>query len=269
MNSFDYNNFQVVSETITNAIKGFANIFHEIQNLINENREAVIGTFSIMTDLGTLFSAAEILAKNQIVFTDDLHLDFAKAICDDADNVDDLVKQYYFQNEGEHLNVLIKRCYGAKQTASRQGFFDEIIEALNREHYMLACVGLFSLVDGLLSEVESTMKNAIKFNKRLESIQKKVVEKTELCEFDLKTMRITESIDKLDDYSIFAFSNFSGEEPNGLNRHWLVHGRTTRRDYSRYDFLKILLWLDAIIFLDNVNNDLDELDSTDITETNC
>ena len=33
-----------------------------------------------------------------------------------------------------------------------------------------------------------------------------------------------------------------------VNRHWDVHGRTHRK-HTRIDFLKVLLWLDAVIYL--------------------
>ena len=121
---------------------------------------------------------------------------------------------------------------------------------------------MFSLVDGVLSDVESTM-NSTSFEKRLNSIEKKVMEKSELDEFDIRLICIVESIDKFNS-SIFAFSDFSQKEPDILNRNWLLHGRT-RREYSQYDFLKILLWLDALIFLDKINSEHEELNSTNIT----
>ena len=121
---------------------------------------------------------------------------------------------------------------------------------------------MFSLVDGVLSDVESTM-NSTSFEKRLNSIEKKVMEKSELDEFDIRLICIVESIDKFNS-SIFAFSDFSQKEPDILNRNWLLNGRT-RREYSQYDFLKILLWLDALIFLDKINSEHEELNSTNIT----
>ena len=48
--------------------------------------------------------------------------------------------------------------------------------------------------------------------------------------------------------SIFKDNYSFVNEPDELNRHWVMHGRS-RRTYTQFDCLKILLWLDAIVFL--------------------
>ncbi len=265
MNDFDNNDFQIVSETIINTIKGFANIFQKMHYWLNENYSSIFSALSIISDVGALFSAAKVLADNQIVFIDNLSIELAKTICETAD-VKNVVLQYYLQNDAQHMDNLIKRCLNAKQIINYRQFYSQIIDSYNRTHYQIACVGLFSIVDGILSDVESTMNNT-SFEKRLKSIENKVVEKIELDEFDIKLICIVESIDKFNS-SIFAFSDFSQKEPDNLNRNWLLHGRT-RREYSQYDFLKILLWLDALIFLDNTNTDHEKLKSLNTTVKSC
>ena len=105
---------------------------------------------------------------------------------------------------------------------------------------------MFSIVDGLLSEVSENQNTG--FKSRMEQIEKKISDKFELTDLEKKLLCIYVALDNFEE-SIFNFSDFSKKEPDGLNRHWLVHGRT-RREYTKLDFIKTILWLDAIIFLD-------------------
>ena len=56
--------------------------------------------------------------------------------------------------------------------------------------------------------------------------------------------------EKSKELSMFYGGKFSENESDRLKRDWLLHGRT-HRDYEKIDFLKVMLWLDAIIFLSN------------------
>ena len=102
----------------------------------------------------------------------------------------------------------------------------------------------------------SRMKDSTSFEKRIKSIEQKMADKIELDTIDRRTFFIHLQFDSLGDKlsnSVFGFSDFTKDEPDVLNRHWLLHGRT-HKSYSRYDFLKILLWIDQLIFLDTIIN---------------
>ena len=110
---------------------------------------------------------------------------------------------------------------------------------------MIACISLFSLIDGVLADVsEQTTTN---FKRRLDAVKEKMGSERKLSEIDRKTLCIYKSFDT----SIFRdYYNFSDQEPQIVNRHWDLHGRT-HREHSKMDFLKVLLWLDAITFSSN------------------
>ena len=69
----------------------------------------------------------------------------------------------------------------------------------------------------------------------------------DLNDVDRKTLCIYTSTEQIKE-SMFGRSDFEAPEPDNLNRHWVIHGRT-RKAYSKYDFLKITLWLDAIFYM--------------------
>ena len=68
----------------------------------------------------------------------------------------------------------------------------------------------------------------------------------QLSEIDWKTLCIYKAF-KSFDTSFSCNSGFSGQEPQIVNRHWDLHGRT-HTEHGKIDFLKVLLWLDAIFF---------------------
>lgn len=102
------------------------------------------------------------------------------------------------------------------------------------------------MADGLLAECSGMIKQT-NFQKGLKHISDKFANQVELNELDRKTLCIYDAFKKFD-CSVFKKSNFDDEEPQTVNRHWDVHGRTHRK-HTRIDFLKVLLWLDAVIYL--------------------
>ena len=99
------------------------------------------------------------------------------------------------------------------------------------------------------------------FQTRLKRISDKLADKVELNEIDKKTICIYEAVKKFD-CSVFNGSDFLKEEPNTVNRHWDVHGRTHRK-HTRIDFLKVLLWLDALIYLHDKSTQLEGKEEDD------
>lgn len=185
------------------------------------------------------------IAERQIVFTDDLPLDFAKEI-GNSTNIDELVQGYYFNNNEQNMTMLIERCGAAKEIIPYKELFAQTLDAYQIGHYHLACIGMFSLLDGVLAD-DSEMISVTNFNKRIDAIEKKIIDKVDLNNFDRKALCIFTSMPQIKE-SMFSHSDFKASEPDNLNRHWVMHGRT-RKSYIKYDFLKMMLLLDAISYM--------------------
>lgn len=247
------NIFSVLNELAT-FIQETVNAFAKIGEWCRDNRENIKNFLIEFENFGTCCSAIKKMAQHQIMFSDDVSLDFATAICNSED-VDVLVENYYFNGEVHRINNVIKRCEEAQQLKEYHNLFLQVIESYKKQHYHLACIGMFAIADGMLSDI-SNLKNSTKFKERIVSIEQKMNDKIEFDTMDRKIFFIQLQLDSLGDNlsnSIFGFSKFSENEPNTLNRHWIVHGRT-HKSYSRYDFLKILLWIDQLVFLDKIIN---------------
>lgn len=241
----DKTNYKKLFEGARTMLIKFAEVLVSAREWYERNAENIAKYLLVFADFGTWCSATDKLAERQVVFTDDLTIDFAKEICNSA-NIDELVQGYYFDNNEQNMTMLIERCGAAKEIIPYKNLYAQTLNAYQRGHYHLACIGMFSLLDGVLADV-SEMLSATNFKQRLGVIEKKLKDKVDLDDFDRKTLCIYTSTEQIKE-SMFGPSDFEGPEPDILNRHWVIHGRT-RKAYSKYDFLKIMLWLDSISYI--------------------
>ncbi len=247
-----------ICEGLTRFVKGletFRNVIGKASVWYEENADIISSYLSVFAEFGEWSIATDKLIENQFVFTDNLIPALAHEICQDAD-VEKVMTRYYFDDDRQNMEKLIQRCKDSNYIREyRELFYNQILNAYGREDYLLACIGLFSLVDGLLAECSGKI-NRTSFQQRLKNIFDKLAAKVELNELDKKTICIYKAFKKFD-CSVFNHSDFSKEEPNAVNRHWDVHGRTHRK-HTRIDFLKVLLWLDAVIYLYDKSTQLEE-----------
>lgn len=245
MSNFTKENYRSILNGLIYNVRRAAEIFASAKNWYQQHTDLISAYLTAFSELSVWFSAVQKMADVQIVFTGDLSLDMAHRICQ-SDNVAATVEQFYTENDNHEINSVIERCRQAKQTSDYSELFSQTISAYQAEHYHLACLGMLAMVDGTLSDVSENRKTGYKI--RLEEIEKKIADKFELDDLEKKMMCIYVSMNSFEE-TIFKNSDFAQAEPSDLNRHWIIHGRT-RREYTKLDFIKTILWLDAIIFLD-------------------
>jgi hypothetical protein len=232
---------------VLTAFQKIGEALEKVQSWYERNAETITAYIEAFSGFATWITAVQKMVDNQIVFTDDLTIKLAKTI-NDSDDVNAAVLQYYSSNNEQRINELIHRCERTKHIKEQSIMYSQIITAYTQGLYQLACTGLFSLLDGVLSDVSGLELTS--FKKRLEVIEHKIGQKIDLSDIDRKIICVYISITKCK-ASFFGHSDFSQSETDSLNRHWVMHGRT-RRTYTQLDFIKVLLWLDAIVFLEDI-----------------
>lgn len=242
MSEFNYRDY---FEGAKAFVVQFAKALTVVHEWCERNSENIATYLLAFADFGIWSSATDKLAEKQVVFTDDLTLDFAKKIYDSSD-VDQLVQEYYFGNDAQNMSMLIERCGKLNEAIPYKELYRQILDAYQRTDYHLGCVGMFSLIDGVLADI-SQMTTSTNFNSRIKAIEDKISDRVELNTIDRKTLCIYTSMERIKE-TMFGDSRFYNAEPEEINRHWLVHGRT-RKTYTQYDFLKILLCFDAISYI--------------------
>lgn len=256
MNESNYPNFQEIIGNIRNvlsAFQSFADVLGRAYDWYERNTDTITAYISAFADFGVWSGAVRRMKERQIVFTDNLSMELANEIYNSED-VESTVQNYYFGNNSQQMDALILRCEQSQQVIAHGSFFSESVTAYRMGHYLLACDGLFSLIDGILDDVTSKKKE-VRFKIRIDEIRKKFTEQVRLSDIDKQLWCIFMSIHSFEE-SIFCYSDFSKPEPDSLSRDWVLHGRT-RRVYTQYDVLKALLWLDAIIILANTSEQLE------------
>jgi hypothetical protein len=232
--------FQSLAEKTGKAFVSVARWFEDNSDVILEYVSAFVG-------FGQFLSAVDVLKNNQIVFTDNIDTGLANQICS-CENVEKLIEDYFFIPTEERANKLITRCEREMKSVSDIRLFDQVLHAYKNGHYQLACIGLFAIIDGVLSDLSNNTTTS--FQKRVDVIKARVTEKTRLSDLDKKTIVICLSINEVRE-SMCKNINFSDPEPVNLNRNWLLHGRTDE-DRTRFDFIKEMLFLDAIQYVGNL-----------------
>ena len=262
----DSGNYSIF-EGLTGFVKGletFCNAIGKAITWYEENADIISSYLLAFAEFGEWSIATSKLIENQFVFTDNLTPDLAHEIYQGAD-VEEVMTHYYFDNDGQNMEKLFQRCKYSNYIREYRELYHQILNAYDREDYLLACIGLFSLVDGFLTECSGMIKQT-GFQTRLKRISDKLADKVVLNEIDKKTICIYDAInnalDKKTDCSVFKDSVFSDKEPPMVNRHWDVHGRTHRK-HTRIDFLKVLLWLDAVIYLHDKSTQLEGKEEDD------
>ena len=109
-------------------------------------------------------------------------------------------------------------------------------------------MGLFAITDGLLATLSKIERNT-SYKKRTDTIIKRLENEEPLSINDRRLTCIICSLSNID-YTVFKESHFDEDEPDYVNRHWTLHGRTNRT-FERMDFIRVLLWIDALIILDD------------------
>lgn len=240
-----------IPKGIVEGLKVIAGAIDRIWNEYNIDTRELFERLSIIADGARWLAAIDKLAEHQIAFTDRMTAELVYKI-NTSENVDDVISHYYFDNNDANINNLIHRCEKAQEIKAYNPLFGQIIQAYKLGSYQLACIGLFALMDGVLAEA-SQMQDNTHFTSRIKKIADRASSQETLGDLDKIEVAIYITIKKFEkskELSMFYGGKFSGDESDRLKRDWLLHGRT-HRDYEKIDFLKVLLWLDAIIFLSN------------------
>lgn len=160
-----------------------------------------------------------------------------------------LIGSNHTENEEKCLRNLVERCGAAECVIAYKKLYPQIVIAAEMGCFQLACLGLFSLEDGILSDIVNQPKNT-SFKKRMREIEDKINNKIPPSQTDLKVFAVMISIGAFQE-TAFGNSDFDKPEPSYLNRHWILHGRS-HRDFTKMDYIKMLLSLDALIFMANL-----------------
>ena len=243
--------------TIGKTMISFAEKLTQWGNWWREHEAQICKYIEVFSFMAVYYHAIDKLIHNNAICTYDLNRKLAEQIVESS-SVEGALKSYYFNNEKANMKVLLSRCQNGLARLQRDALFTECVSSYNRSEYHLALIGVYALADGVLADSTSNPR-VTNFKTRLLEIQKRINGSVPLSEYDWRLLSLSAALDKFE-YSPFNNSDFAGAEPLFPHRHWLLHGRT-HNNYTEYDFLLAILWLDAMLFFAEVLHTLNEGDT--------
>lgn len=202
----------------------------------NENRTA------ITCDLKDAFLKK--MTENQYVCWTDWDEQLMEEIVAADDPEPILLREWEVDVNGQ--NKIYENLLFYRGLRKNKKLWEESFSSLNDGKYDVALHGFLAVLDGVLSVVADTENTQIerRINKILKSCQ---------INFDSQNTGYVFKLFKETAYATAATlgqsSSFSGEEPNTLNRHWQVHGRSNRI-VSKLDCVKIIRLIYGIMICD-------------------
>lgn len=152
------------SEGLANIINGTIKFCQMIGNALSayhnwymKNADTIEQYILAFANLGCWYAAVDELVSHQIVFTGDLSSDLITEI-NAANNVDEIIENYYFSNNAQQINITLARCQAYMQSSAYSELFTQTLAAYSLTHYHLACIGMFAIIDGVFADFSNNKK---------------------------------------------------------------------------------------------------------------
>ena len=186
--------------------------------------------------------AIEKLGKNQYVCWEDPGKEGYESILE-SKNLDEWILAC--TNEAE-LKEMVGGALMHPLLQQHTQLIEQAFHAYERGSYALSILGMLAAIDALLSGV-SGMINSTGMKQRINSIFDKLNQKRTVTKREMKDLCLgfttAETLKRLT-----ITKNFDESEPENINRHWLMHGRS-RREISRLDCIKMLRLINGILLV--------------------
>jgi len=237
-------------ENIIQPMVEFQKRVTEITRPLAEFQKNISMIVAPLAEFAKIGSAAELLGRNQFVFWDYISKDFALEILQSED-INGLMLEHYTRNESIQIKETIQACKSNKLIKPYTKLLSQSISAYKRKQYHLAIMGLLGVVDGLLSDISE--KPGTHIESRAKAITDKLSDDIELSKEDFSVWFLYSTFMDIVK-SIGTTAPFDGGEPELLNRHWIMHGRTKKK-ISQLDCIKIINFIYGILLVNKLNSD--------------
>jgi hypothetical protein len=229
-------------------------ILREMEAIVNENKEFPVKADNpeslpkIKPHLDELFESyfglAEKIGQNGwtipmiMGFSD---LDILAQSNQEKEDFNNYFCDFYFRRKNTNFKLMIKHIGTALPGDSTKKLFAQCVENFMMENYLITVNSLVSVLEGVLASCESN-KNNIWMMK----VCKDQLEKVKNDKKQIRQIVWTSFANFI--ILLYTKSDFATEEPSDINRHWLLHGRTST-DWGKEDCLRLFNAIYTIISL--------------------
>ena len=225
--------------------------FDAIQNALNDITSRFGEISKSLYEWSNPYRAIEKMGENQYVYWDYLDKEMIGIILR-SNNLNKTMRELNSEKNYADIKAVAFKCSQSQRMIPYQKMFKQAMDAFESGNNDLALLGFLSIIDGLLSDVSNNITSTSIYgraNPILEKLENsEVVENSEYAELAL-LMTFRDTME-----SLGAKSDFSKKEPQNLNRHWIMHGRSRRRR-TKLDCVKIIRFIYGIILLDEISRE--------------
>lgn len=194
-------------------------------------------------------SAIRKMGEAQFVFWDYMTDEFVDAIVG-AENINKTLREQLIRDRFSAVNKTIDKTLSSAVMQKHKRLYSQSVNAFRSGDSDLAVTGFTSVFDGLLAETSGNPTSRL--GPRINAIKQKLDNDELLNHDEYATITLAMTLEKtLDSFS--APSDFKGKEPKGLNRHWIAHGRSTRKK-TKLDCVKMINLIYGLLLIGDIES---------------
>lgn len=237
--------FEAISTIVKQAQENMIKVLEPLYKIFEQTGEVVSKLIQLHEDVSIV--SQEISEKGWFIPVDfELSLrDIVQLKNLTAEELEIYFLQYYTENNQELMYKLLQDIQDKLDreiiSPRFKGIMKECIDSYLDGRYLVAIVALCPIVEGILFDIFYNVKtkNADK-SLMFKSMEKRIKEQGSSLEFSYLSAYNFIKI-------IFKFADFSAPEPViGLNRHWILHGKSSY-ELKQIDAIKLFSLINTIL----------------------
>ena len=240
---------QEITRPVMEAVQSIQSALKPIVEAIEQYKPKVAEIGQALLQASRRFSAIRKMGDAQFVFWDYMTEEYVDAIVD-SENINKTLREQMLRDRFSKVNRTIDKTLSSPAMQKHKRLYSQSVKAFRNGDSDLAVTGFTSVFDGLLADTSGNPAASLK--PRINVIKQKL-DNDELLDHDEYAMiTLAMTLEKtLDSFS--APSDFKGKEPNGLNRHWIAHGRSTRKK-TKLDCVKMINLIYGLLLIGDLES---------------
>lgn len=238
-----------ITRPTTNLLQDFRVTMQPLLETIEQYKVGFYEIGNTLVKVSRPLTAIRKMGEAQFVYWEYMTSEYVDSIVN-AENINKALREYMQRDRFCKVNDTIDKTLLSPKMYKHRRLFFQSVKAFRDGNSDLAVTGFTSVFDGLLSDVSKNQSSSL--TPRIKTIKEKL-DSDELLDHDeYATLTLAFTFEKtLESFS--AYSNFSKKEPKGLNRHWIAHGRSTRKN-TKLDCVKMINLIYGLLLIEQLDS---------------
>ncbi len=230
---------------IVEAISTFVSNLKPFQEMVSALKDKVRDIVDLFAESMRPIRALDPLACNQYVIWEYKDDEFINLVLS-SENINKTLRLYHEKDKYHSVYETVNKCNGYINDKNLRRLFNQAVDSFMSGNTDLAVVGFVAVIDGLLALINESTSTRIA--REFDALVKKLEDKQLLNDSEYAMFSLLYTFNKTVD--VFTrYSQFGEKEPEGLNRHWIAHGRSKRKK-TKLDCVKLINLIFGIILID-------------------